>query len=137
MEATLTPREVWEKIHEHVRNFDAEGQAALFAENGVWELPFAPESIPKRIEGRDKILAISKGGMERAKQSGRKISGYSDVHIYETDDPEVVIAEFILDGEAADGTSYHTPYIQVLRVRNGLVMSLRDYFPGEVLKPGA
>jgi len=129
-----TPQAVWEKQHEYVRNLDADGQAALFAEDAVWELPFAPAGVPKHLEGRAQILAISKAGMERAQQSGRRITGYSDIKIHKTTDQEVIIAEFTLDGDSPDTGAYHTPYIQVVQVRNGKIILLRDYFPGEVLK---
>jgi len=128
MTTPLSPREVWEKQHEYVRNFDAAGQAALFAEDGVWELPLAKDPIPRRLEGRAAILAFAQVGMEHARNSGRKIIGYENVTIHQTSNPEVIVAEFTLRGRTADSQEYTTPYVQVLRVRGGLIMSLRDYF---------
>jgi ketosteroid isomerase-like protein len=130
-----TPREVFDRLHRFVLNYDADNQAELFASNAVWEFPFAPEGIPRRIEGREKIRALAKTGMERSKQSGRRLTGYHSVVVHETGDPEVIIVEFELHGEiTATGKTYQIPYIQVIRVSNGLIVSLRDYFPGEVLK---
>ncbi len=130
-----TSREVFDRLHRLVLNYDADGQADLFAPDGVWEFPFASEGIPRRLEGREQIRAIGKMGMERSRQSGRRLTGYHAVVVHKTSDPEVIIVEFELHGEiAATGKSYQIPYIQVLRVRNGLIVSLRDYFPGEVLK---
>jgi ketosteroid isomerase-like protein len=130
----ITPKAVWEQQHEYVRKLDAEGQASLFADDAVWEFPLAPEGIPKRIQGKDQIFAVSKAGMERSKQDGLRITGYKDVVIHETTDPEVIIAEFTLEGETNAHQAFKTPYIQVERVRDGKIVSLKDYFPREVLK---
>ena len=129
-----TTQSIWHQLHEYVRHYDAEGQASLFADDGVWELPFAPSGIPRRIEGKDAILALSKAGMERSKQSGRRVTRYTNVTMHTTMDPNVIIAEFTLEGLAADGQSYAIPYIQVLRASNGKIGLLRDYFPSDVLQ---
>ena len=128
-----TPTEVWHKQHEYVRNCDAEGQASLFAEDAIWDLPFAPKEVPRRLEGKAQILAMSKAGMENSKRKGNRITEYKDVVIHETTDPEVIIAEFTLVGMTAQNTTYEIPYIQVVRVCAGKILSLRDYFPGEVI----
>ena len=48
--------------------------------------------------------------------------------IHETTDPEVIVAEFEYQGTAADtGEPYALPAIFVLRVRNGEIVSSRDY----------
>ncbi|MBI1881724.1 MAG: nuclear transport factor 2 family protein [Chloroflexi bacterium] len=129
-----TPREVFDRLHHFVLGYDADNQAELFASDAVWEFPFAPEGIPRRIEGREKIRSIAKTGMERSKQSSRRLTGYHSVVVHETSDPEVIIVEFELHGEIiATGEIYQIPYIQVIRVSNGMIVSLHDYFPGEVL----
>jgi uncharacterized protein len=89
----MKPKEIFLKLHEPVKEYDADGQAALFAENAVWEFPFAPEGVPKVIEGRENIIAASKNGMAKSKKNGRRIIGYKSVEIYETNNPEVIIAE--------------------------------------------
>ena len=130
-----TPREVFDRLHRFVLDYDADSQAELFAPEAVWEFPFAPEGIPRCIEGREAVRSLGKIGMERSKQSGRRLTGYHSVVIHETSDPEVIIVEFELHGEdTTTGTAYQIPYIQVLTVREGLIVSLRDYFPGEIIK---
>ena len=129
----MKPKELFWKLHGFVKNYDAEGQSELFAKDAVWEFPFAPEGIPKIIKGRENIIAASKAGMERSKKNGRRIREYKSVEVYETTDPEVIIAEFILQGEiVSTGQTYEIPYIQLLKVRNDKIMLLRDYFPGEI-----
>lgn len=130
-----SPTAVFHKLHECVKRYDADGQADMFAEEGVWEFPFATGNIPKKIEGREKIRTFGKTGMEASKKAGRRIVGYHSVAIHETQDPNTIIAEFELDGEiASQGILYRIPYIQLLKVENGQIVLLRDYFSMDVLK---
>lgn len=133
MKAT-TAYDLWSKLHEYVRHYDATGQASLFAEDGIWELPFAPEGIPVRIEGRNNILAVSKAGMDRSRKSGRRILEYTDTVIHEFADPQKIIVEFKLKGETAEGQHYTIPYIQLLKTQRNKITLLRDYFPADVLR---
>jgi ketosteroid isomerase-like protein len=56
----------------------------------------------------------------------RKAAG---ITIHETTDPEVIIAEFEYRGTVVDtGESFAQPAIFVLRVRDGEIVSSRDYF---------
>jgi ketosteroid isomerase-like protein len=128
--APLSPREVFERLHRAVQDdYDMETQAALFAEDGALEWPFAPAGMPRRIEGREAIRRVLGAAGERARQAGRRIAGYSAVVVRETTDPEVIVAEFDLHGEVgATGEAYQLSFIQVLRVRNGQIVSMRDYF---------
>jgi uncharacterized protein len=53
----------------------------------------------------------------------------ANITIHETTDPEVIVAEFEYQGAAADtGEPFALPGIFVLRVRNGEIVSSRDYF---------
>lgn len=130
-----SPREIFNRLHQSVLNYDAKSQAELFDDNAVWEFPFAPDGIPKRIVGKDTIVAAAKAGMESSKRKGRRVIGYNSVKFYETTDQELIFVEFELQGEiSSSGTKYQIPYIQLLKVRNGKIILLRDYFPGEILK---
>jgi ketosteroid isomerase-like protein len=128
--APLSPREVFERLHRAVQDdYDMETQVALFAEDGVLEWPFAPAGMPRRIEGRETIRRVLGAAGDRARQAGRRIAGYRAVVVRETTDPEVIVAEFDLHGEVrATGDAYRLSFIQVLRVRNGQIVSMRDYF---------
>lgn len=123
------------RLHECVRRYDADGQAELFAEDGVWELPFATDPVPRKIEGRENIRAFGRKGMEASKEAGRSIVGYSDVKSYWIGDDRMLVAEFLLKGEvAAQNLSYAVPYLQLLKTTGGRIALLRDYFPMERLK---
>ncbi|AKV04196.1 hypothetical protein AKJ09_10859 [Labilithrix luteola] len=120
------PRDVWQKAVSFLPTYDIDGYAACFHEDGCVEFPFAPPGLPKRIEGRDGILK-SMGPLWRgAKAAGRKGAGMENVVVHETHDPEVVIIEFDAAREDANGT-YRLSYVHVVRVRDGKIVSLRDY----------
>jgi ketosteroid isomerase-like protein len=64
----------------------------------------------------------------RVRQAATRPTGVRSV-VHETLDPEVVVVELELEGEvAATGDAYRLPYIQVFRVRDGAIVSFRDYF---------
>ncbi len=50
-----------------------------------------------------------------------------NVTIHETADPEVIVAEFEYQGTSDTGERYALPGIFVPRVRNGEIVSSRDY----------
>jgi ketosteroid isomerase-like protein len=53
----------------------------------------------------------------------------ANITIHETTDPEVIVAEFEYQGTVAEtGEPFALPGIFVLRVRNGEIVSSRDYF---------
>ncbi|HEX6361052.1 nuclear transport factor 2 family protein [Actinophytocola sp.] len=53
----------------------------------------------------------------------------ADITIHETADPEIIVAEFEYRGTIADtGEPFAQPAIFVLRVRDGEIVSSRDYF---------
>lgn len=132
----ISPREVFERLHERVRDdYDMDGQADLYAKDGTLELPFAPPGVPRRIRGREEIRGFLRAAGQRARQAGRRIVRYDPVVVHETADPEVIVAEFELHGEvAATGAACRIPFIQVMRVRDGQIVSMCDYFAGEALE---
>jgi ketosteroid isomerase-like protein len=127
MSDSVTPSALWERAHELVQEYDLGAFADLFAADGVMEFPFAPPGTPRRLVGPQEIRATLVPAGERARQAGRRILRYSPVVVHETADPEVIVAEFDLHGETADGESYEISYVQVLRAREGRIVSLRDY----------
>ena len=131
----MTPTELFYALQECVKRHDADGQAEIFAENGVWEFPFAAGNIAKQIKGRENIRIFGRKGMDRVKSTGRRICNYNSVIIHQTLDSNTIIVEFELEGEIlAQHIKYAIPYIQLLKVENNKIVLLRDYFPIEVLK---
>jgi ketosteroid isomerase-like protein len=124
-----TPKEIWELQHQLVLNFDADQHAELFAEDGVWEFPMAKQGSKVKLEGRDAIREWIMENARTAQESGDRILKYDEVVIHETADPEVIVVEFDLHGEHTHtGEKYRRSYVQVLRVRDGKIVTLRDYF---------
>jgi ketosteroid isomerase-like protein len=120
MGAESTPREVFDLLLAGVTSDDRSHLHELYAEDAVVDVPFAgPE--PVRLIGRD--------GLRRHFEAGPgntvKIRA-SRVRVYEATDPEVVIAEFDYELTGPYGTA-HAANVQVMRVRNGLIVESRDY----------
>ena len=139
-----SPREVFERVRRSVVARDADGFADLFAPDGIMEFPFggAAAGLPLFLEGRKQIRDHLAAVWGKARQSGRRVLGYDAVVLHETTDAEVIIAEFDLQGEVrATGETYQLPYVHVYRIRDGAIVSMRDYFSSErlteVLRLGA
>jgi uncharacterized protein len=117
-----TPRSVLESLLRGISDGSWNDLSDLYAQDAVVEMPFAPPP-PTRLEGREAIrahFAAAAGGPLRVQAS--------NVVVHETGDPEVVIAEFDYDGQVTtNGRSFRVANIQVLRVRDGLIVSSRDY----------
>ena len=94
--------------------------ADLYAEDTVVDQPFLPGGHG-HIEGREAIRAHFAG----APAMGVHLAA-RDVVVHETADPEVVIAEYTYDITVGENTAT-TANIQVLRVRDGLIVESRDY----------
>ncbi|ADD40283.1 nuclear transport factor 2 family protein [Stackebrandtia nassauensis] len=125
-----SPRQVWEACVNAAITGDIAAQTAFYAEDAVLEFPFLfADGLPNRFEGRAAI-----GEFFAAMQSGVGATGVrvdrenSTLTLHDTTDPEVLIAEIELAVEPA-GTSR---YVQVVRVRDGQIVSMRDYFAGAV-----
>lgn len=116
-----TPRDVVERLLAAAANDPA--QADLYADDAVHELPFSPAG-PMRLEaGRLKAMIGAASGAPRVVDQR-----LFDVRIYQTDDPEVVFAEFTLAGTAtATGEPVRMANAMVVRVRDGKVVLSRNY----------
>jgi ketosteroid isomerase-like protein len=130
MTMTATSREVVEQILRVGREQDTETFVSLFAPDGYIEWPYRPADIPGRVQGRDQIrefLIAQANGLV-------KVDEHRDTVIYETTDPQVVIVEYEAHGTVIPtGAPLHQTIIAVLRIRDGLVVSYRDYLNPLVL----
>jgi ketosteroid isomerase-like protein len=120
----MNAREVVERLLQAGRDLDVDGFVALMAADGYLEWPFRPPGAPARLQGRDAIrqhlTAVAEGFI--------RFTGYRNVVIHETTDAEVVIAEYDADATVlATGAPFEQNVIAVFRVRDGLVVSYRDY----------
>jgi len=115
-----TPREVYQQLIDGMINKKWEQLPDLFAEDVVIYHPLSTGPDAK-IEGREKVR----------EQFARMAAFDADLHIddvviHETTDPEVVISEHTAR-TTFDGKEVSLPGIRVMRVRDGLVVSSRDY----------
>jgi len=124
--STASPREVFERVLRAILDVQMDVYADLFATGGTLDLPFAPPGIPRRIEGREAVRAFIRAGAEALGAAPPQWQ-FRSVQVHETVDPEVIVTEFEVHGLAA-GRPYQFANLQVMTVRNGEIVSLRDYW---------
>ena len=118
-------REVFQEAKRLALAKDLEGFADLFAEDGAQELPFAPPGVPARVEGREALRAY----FAAITKTPLKHTAFENMTVYETDDPEVIIAEYDAVGAVTDtGQPYRLRYLQIVRVHDGQIVLWRDYW---------
>lgn len=118
MTTTPTPTQVFERLSAGITGGDWSRLPDLYAADTVVEMPFALPS-PVRLNGRDEIR---KHFSQPVPFTLRALS----TRVHETADPEVIVAEYDYEITAA-GTGLRVSNIQVLRVRDGLIVESRDY----------
>lgn len=101
----------------------------MFGEHGVLEYPYALPGLKTPLAGRDAIVA----NFEIVRKLLR-IDNVTDVVVYKTDDPQVIMIEFSGHGEGLSTKEpYHQSYISVIRVRDGYIAHYKDYWNPLVL----
>jgi uncharacterized protein len=120
---TATAREVVEQVLRAGREMDIEGFVALMAPDGHIEWPYRPPGVPARLRGRAEIrrhLTAAAGFVT--------FGEFRNVVVHQTTDPEVIIVEYDAAGTVvATGAPFEQTVIAVFRVRDGRVLSYRDY----------
>jgi hypothetical protein len=98
--------------------------ADCYAERFVIEMPFAGGLAPERSEmTREEFRARVSAGL-----AARRYTRAVDVRIHETADPEVVVAEYRLEGhKVADASPFSLAFVMVVTIRDGLIVHSRDY----------
>jgi uncharacterized protein len=122
-----SPREVFLALVNGVADGRWDELPSLYAEQTDVVHPFDPVRAPA-LRTRDEIREHF-GVSEHSRPAAPPRRTVANVTIHETTDPEVIVAEFEYRGTAAGtGEPYALPGIFVLRVRNGEIVSSRDYF---------
>jgi ketosteroid isomerase-like protein len=119
------PRDVFERMRQALSANDREGFAAMMATDGVIEWPFRRGGAPARLEGRDAIrdYVVSSELARRMRFEELRADA-----VHETADPEVLVVESTTIGRVVDtGRRFELPAIAVLRIRDGEIVSYRDY----------
>jgi ketosteroid isomerase-like protein len=122
---TATPADVLARRHWLMLNADADGFADLFAPDAVMEFAFhGPPGRPVRLVGREAIRGYTRQVMALP----LRIEDYEVAELYQSEDPEVVIAEMRAKATmTATGRSVTAMSIQVLRIRDGHIVAFRDF----------
>jgi len=130
--SSATPADVLARRCHLTLNGDADSLADLFAPDAVIEAPFAgPPGMPARLEGREAIRENARQVMA----SPLRLEDYEVVELYQTQDPEVVIAEMRAKGTVTTtGRPFTATSIQVLRIREGHIVLFRDFADPRVLE---
>jgi ketosteroid isomerase-like protein len=94
----------------------------LFTEDVVFEFPYAPEGLPQRLDGRDRLAAhFARLGPLL------EFDGFDLEASYVCGD--TVVFEFTCEGRAVDtGVAYDQTYISVVTLRDGRIARYRDYW---------
>jgi uncharacterized protein len=123
--ASSSTRAIFDRQIACIRNDDRETQLQLYAEDCVYEFPFATDR-PRRIVGREEIRRVMTPLWDGARRKGVRIAGY-DGTLHETTDPELAVAEFTLSVEVGQVLS-RISFVQFIRVRGSSIVELREYF---------
>ncbi|MFL6124941.1 nuclear transport factor 2 family protein [Actinophytocola sp.] len=120
----LSPREVFLALVNGVADGRWEELPDLYAAETDVVHPFDPlrgPALRSRAELREHFRPTGTGP--------RLDRRPANITIHETTDPEVIVAEFEYRGTVVEtGESFAQPGIFVLRVRDGEIVSSRDYF---------
>ncbi len=130
--SSATPADVLARRRHLTLNGDADGLADLFAPDAVIEFAFhGPPGTPVRIEGREAIREYSR----RSVTSPLRLEAYEVAELYQTQDPEVVIAEIRAKATVTTtGRSLTTTSVQILRIRQGHIVLWRDFADRRVME---
>jgi ketosteroid isomerase-like protein len=122
MAQNRSPREVFLALVNGIAEGNPEGLPELYAEEIDVVHPFDPlhgAPLRSREELRERLKSLASRPRQR-----RRVG---NVTIHETTDPEVIVAEFEYQGTSETGEPYALPAIFVMRVRDGEIVSSRDY----------
>ena len=96
----------------------------LWAEDAVFEYPFAPPGFPQQVTGKQAIFENFKDFPKTI-----KFFEFTDVQMHPTLDPDTLIVEFACRGQAfATGRAYDQRYISVVQMTGGKISRYRDYW---------
>ena len=116
-------REVIDRFLRLTADGPNENMADLFAEDAAFEMPYLPPGAPLPAQGREAFRAHLKSGKEM-----QKFDSVQNVNIYETIDPQVVVAEYRLHGSIIPaGSRFAFDLVMIARVRDGLIVWSRNY----------
>lgn len=116
-----------EQFFDRLEAMAIEGFLDLWADDGVQEMPFAPEGFPNRLDGKEDV----------ERQYGGLPDAYEAMTYERTirplNDPEWAIAEYEGTIDLNDGGQYNNSYIGLFHVVDGEIILFREFFDPIVL----
>ncbi|MGD0704507.1 MAG: nuclear transport factor 2 family protein [Trebonia sp.] len=130
--SSATPADVLARRRQLLLTGDIDGFADLFTPDAVIEIPFGGQpDTPVRIEGREAIREFS----HHFTASAVRLEDFEVAQLYQTEDPEVVIAEMRTTGTVTTtGRSFTVTSVQILRIRDGHIALFRDFADPRVME---
>jgi ketosteroid isomerase-like protein len=121
---SAAPEVVIERYLDAIRAKSADALADLYAPDAVHVFPFnhGEDAV---LEGRETIRARYTAGWGRAAAAVRAVDR---LVTHRCEDGETIVAEFDIDlTHTGTGADFTVATILVARIRNGAIVSLRDY----------
>ena len=108
-----------------INRSDLDTQRQLFAEDAIFEMPYAPAGLERRFVGRDEILAFL--------ETVPTLTDAENLHDVRLEtyhsDPGEVIAEYKSDMVMKPtGVEYRNEYIALFTVRDGRITRFAEYY---------
>lgn len=142
MNGTEKGRALIKSYLDAVGTLSIEAIAPLFHEDGKLDVPYAPDGIPRRIEGRAAIDAFYKALPEMVTPLN-----FADYRIWELEESGEFVAEYTSDSSMKEsGAPYRNTYVARITVRDGKIARFAEFFDpiplvealgGAVVPPGA
>ncbi|AOS63147.1 nuclear transport factor 2 family protein [Actinoalloteichus hymeniacidonis] len=120
----MQPRELVDHAVDLVLASKMQAFAALWAEDGILEFPFADSGAARRLTGRAAVQEYLGAYPEilRPQRLAEKV-------VHQSTEAETMIVEFAIEGTVVPtGRPYLMRYIAVITVRDGEIAHYRDYF---------
>jgi ketosteroid isomerase-like protein len=127
----MTHKEIFERyVYAGPISRDPDAFAAMFTEEGVFEAPLIPDGhpLPRTLAGRETIRAGIGAYQTHAAFQGTVNYERSAYALHDTEDADVFVAEIDAVLNEADGRQTTVSQVKIFRIRDGLIVSLRDYF---------
>jgi ketosteroid isomerase-like protein len=117
-------REVVERYFEIMNRLDIEALGDLFADDVVFRLPFAPEPVPRRTEGKAAVLEVYAGFPSLVSPLG-----FHDIDVQPLAEEGKYVAEYRSDCTMLPtGAPYRNHYLGRFTVRDGTIAEFAEFF---------
>ena len=104
---------------------DMEKFAGLWADDAVQDMPFSPDGFPKKVAGRENLVAHYAAWPENSGEADFT----SNLVFHAMQDPEMVFAEFTGQVDIVPtGRTYNQVYGGLFHVQGGLIKLFREYY---------